>query len=720
MRFCVPLTLEEPAAPPSDGDGADWGGKARSLLRLAAAGLPVPPAFVVSASLFRTMRASGPALPERIDGEADLLALDRARSALQTAAFPDGFSDELRAQLQGIDASPGARWSVRSSFTSEDKPGALAAGLFQSVVDVATDQVAAAIRAVLASALQPAALVYAQGRMITGDAAAMAVLVHPYVAGRASGSAAHDLAAGGTPIIDGPEKELDAAARAALDAAVRALGARHGAVEVEWVARADQIVFLQMRPFVAGAVAPVWPGSSALSDGDWRWDASHNPGPLSSAQAGLIRLVDERCRIGLRQRVIGGYLFYKTLTTANGTATATKSAEPTLTVAERLAATRDVVERTLAAQSTQPDLEAALERFVSLYQIIFGDLQPAARAARQALSDFLAAHAVTDDATLTALLDNVPSIADERRTLVGRVHSARTGAARAAAQAAYLARFGDETAVWDVAAPTFAEDSTFLAVHRDHDVSAAPPGDRSRTTAATLRASLPEAERAHFDRLLGQARDAVAAGEEDDHLYARVQASVRRALLREGQRLRDAGVLAAADDVFWLPLQAVRDDVADATALTSNEAATRVARGRADDEAARAQPPPLARTDRRPTTAGDPLLRGRCGAGGRVVGRAFAYPDPAGVRPDAACILVARTLLPTELPLLSVAGLITETGGVLGHVAAQARERGIPAVVSAAGACARLHTGDRVLLDGDSGTVLVLLRNVIQAPPSTV
>ncbi|HEX3695607.1 MAG TPA: PEP/pyruvate-binding domain-containing protein [Polyangia bacterium] len=703
MRFCVPLTLAEPAAPPSDDDGTDWGGKARSLVRLAAAGLPVPPAFVVGASLFRAMRASGPTLPARIDSDGGLIALDRARAALQAAAFPDGFSDELRAQLRRIDATPGARWSVRSSFTSEDQPGALAAGLFQSVLDVATDDVAAAIRTVLGSALQPAALLYARRRRITGDAAAMAVLVHPYVAPQVSGSAAYDPAAGAAPIIDGPEIKLATAARAAIDAAVRALAAAHGAVEIEWVVQACEIVFLQMRPFAAGAEAPRWPGSSALGDGDWRWDASHNPAPLSPAQAGLIRLVDERCRIGLRQRVVGGYLFYNTLTTATTDAAAT--------LADRLAATRDAVDRTLAALPKTPSLESALEAFVSLYQIIFGDLQPAARAARQALRAFMDAHGTTDDATLATLLDDVPSVASERRALAERVRGAPTDDARAHALAAYLERFGDEAAVWDVAAPTFAEDTALLDLRRAREV-AGVPGDRSKTTAATLGAALPAADRPRFDHLLGQAREAVAAGEEDDHLYARVQATVRRALLREGRRLRDAGVLAAAADVFWLPLQTVRDQAAGAATLGFREAAARVAQTRAADEAARAHPPPVVPTGRRPTIAGDLLLRGLRGAGGRVVGRAFIYPDPSGAKPDDGCILVARTLLPTELPLLSAVGLITETGGVLGHVAAQARERRIPAVVSAAGACARLHTGDRVLVDGDSGTVLVLAGDI--------
>src|SRR5258708_38075500 len=108
MRFCVPL----PPPPPEALEKTAIGGKARSLLQLAAAGLRVPPAFAVSAELFRLMRAGGPA-------------------ALRAAPFPDGFADELRQSLTSIGAGPPrARFAMRSSFASRDPPGALAAGRF--------------------------------------------------------------------------------------------------------------------------------------------------------------------------------------------------------------------------------------------------------------------------------------------------------------------------------------------------------------------------------------------------------------------------------------------------------------------------------------------------------------------------------------------------------------------------------------------------------------
>ncbi|MDB4980220.1 MAG: PEP-utilizing enzyme mobile domain, partial [Myxococcales bacterium] len=58
--------------------------------------------------------------------------------------------------------------------------------------------------------------------------------------------------------------------------------------------------------------------------------------------------------------------------------------------------------------------------------------------------------------------------------------------------------------------------------------------------------------------------------------------------------------------------------------------------------------------------------------------------------------------------LLSPVALVVETGGPLGHVAAQARERALPAVVDAPGASTAFRAGDLVLVDGDTGLAIRL------------
>lgn len=72
-------------------------------------------------------------------------------------------------------------------------------------------------------------------------------------------------------------------------------------------------------------------------------------------------------------------------------------------------------------------------------------------------------------------------------------------------------------------------------------------------------------------------------------------------------------------------------------------------------------------------------------------------------------VLVVRTLDPALAGLLgSLAGLVSETGSPLSHLAILAREYHVPAVVGVANAPSLLAEGDTVLLDGSVGTVQVV------------
>jgi pyruvate,water dikinase len=72
-------------------------------------------------------------------------------------------------------------------------------------------------------------------------------------------------------------------------------------------------------------------------------------------------------------------------------------------------------------------------------------------------------------------------------------------------------------------------------------------------------------------------------------------------------------------------------------------------------------------------------------------------------------VLVARTTNPAWTPLFySAAAVVTESGGPLSHGAVTAREMRIPAVMSVRGVLDRVQNGDRVRVNGASGTVLVM------------
>ena len=95
---------------------------------------------------------------------------------------------------------------------------------------------------------------------------------------------------------------------------------------------------------------------------------------------------------------------------------------------------------------------------------------------------------------------------------------------------------------------------------------------------------------------------------------------------------------------------------------------------------------------------------------GRVIGCITHDPSDAASK-----ILVVRSLDPALAGAVSVAsGLVAEIGSPLSHLAILAREYGVPAVAGMSGATANLHDGDRVLLDGQAGTIEVIVDG--QAP----
>ena len=55
-----------------------------------------------------------------------------------------------------------------------------------------------------------------------------------------------------------------------------------------------------------------------------------------------------------------------------------------------------------------------------------------------------------------------------------------------------------------------------------------------------------------------------------------------------------------------------------------------------------------------------------------------------------------------------IAGIVTDTGGVLSHSAIVAREFMIPGVVGTSNATREIKTGDKIRVNGSTGVVVVL------------
>ena len=189
-------------------------------------------------------------------------------------------------------------------------------------------------------------------------------------------------------------------------------------------------------------------------------------------------------------------------------------------------------------------------------------------------------------------------------------------------------------------------------------------------------------------------------------------------VLEQGRRLVEAGILEDRADAFlldgerFLELaeadQAARTDVAEVV-----RAEVEAARAHRDKHSARVPAAylfdgvPTEGLVDAPSEVADGVLVGLGASAGTATGpvrvvRSLA--DLAGV--EAGDVLVASNIDPgwtSVFPLL--AGLVTETGGILSHGAILAREYGVPTVTCVDSALVRLEPGAVVRVDGVAGTV---------------
>lgn len=490
--------------------------------------------------------------------------------------------------------------------------------------------------------------------------------------------------------------------------AEEAIGANAGA-DVEWVVDHDDIVWLvQARPIVHpdGAKPPDDRlfAFSARDPRTWTWDVTHNPDPLSPAQAGLVE------RVGnaggeVEMRVVGGYLY---------TAPSRETASPPPLDGSPSALSRFFSEDILPRVDTlldplesdpSPPLDRALAAYDEVVSLYARVVSPTLRSEKEPLRALLE-RTVNDDAgSLMAAL--VATRSD--RHLAARIRHVAGGEQSIDALLAYA---GPMAPAWDVAAPTFAEDPTpilgAVAMAREGRSGERPDDTREASMhAIRLRAILDEASQRELDAALLRAREAQELGETDDHIFFRAQAMIRRALIAVAQRWH----LADTDDIFYLELAWVADHARRDDVPTGDEIAARVAVARSAREQQSHTSMPLQFRNGRPRselprTLGTGAWRG-IGCGGRARGAVVKVRDLGSIDVDVSGrVILARALSPSQLfRVTGAAALVSVYGGPLGHGAAMARELGIPCVVGCAGAWEALSDGDELWVDGDSGLV---------------
>jgi pyruvate,water dikinase len=292
----------------------------------------------------------------------------------------------------------------------------------------------------------------------------------------------------------------------------------------------------------------------------------------------------------------------------------------------------------------------------------------------------------------------------------------------------FLSVYGHREIRMDVLYPTWGEDPApvlgFVRSYLDADEAQSPHHQQARLVKERqeqTRAVLACVEQDLVGRLFVSPilrwvlRHTQANTRERDTMHfelTRLFPPFRRLLLELGQRWSDRGILFRSDDIFYLTL----DEMGEVARLPRCMQELAHAR-RKEYETNRSRPwPDIIRDGHEiyavaevSTETVDGGLCGVAGSPGVVTGvaRVIRGPEDFG-KLQKNDILVAPLTNPVWTPLFAVAGaVITEVGGILSHGAIVAREYGIPAVLSVAGATRQVREGQRITVDGNRGIVLL-------------
>lgn len=676
---------------------ASCGGKAMGLARLIAAGVPVPTGFVIDGRAFENIAGNLEADTADL-GHVLAQAVDRIASAELPA--------ELVREVDERARELGSLVAVRSSATIEDGAAGAAAGVFSSRRAVPIAELWSAIRAVWTSALTPLAASYARRR---GGPVAIGVIVQEWIAGapvtvytRPPGAPdagelmiQRDDQLGRHSRTDLPRDiEVQHAAVLALRAET-AIAAKWGA-DVElvqlrkqhgfdlamqtWVVQARPIVHPMPRPLAApppSVIAPLLDGRT------WTWDVAHNPDPLSPAQQALVERVADIAPCQLK--VVAGFLYSSPLTVPRPTVSAKQD------FCTRVAELEARCERVLAGDGDP------FEKYLGFYRIWACELAPLIAATKGRLvAELRAAGHERPELLAASLIGSRPSAVEVTLAAAARGDLSEDDVIRS---------LGCLAPAWDVAVPTYGEQpgllrdaiararagaATLARTRRPTPSTLVPAGEDAPRVSASMSARLAReaAIAVEHEAAVELARAAADCAERDDVLFARAQRIVRGALLVRG------ATLGIGDDIFW-----ITDETGSIQDLRRRASAARNAAMRAAHWKM-----PLV-VGGAPATPG-PALHG-VGTGPRVSGRVVRFASLASaIAVGAGDVVVTRAVTPALAVMVAgCAALVSETGGLLDHGAALARELGIPCVVGCRDAWSLLFDGMLVTVDGDGGAI---------------
>lgn len=709
-------------------DALTVGGKAASLGALLADGVRVPDGVVLPVGF-------GAASPEA------------RRSVLADAAAELG----------------GGLFAVRSSGIAEDGAEHSFAGIYETVLGVAPEDLFTAVDRCLASATGDRVAGYHRPggdsmavliqQMIEPAAAGVALTADPLSGDRdscvvtavrglgerlVSGVALGDewtVIGGRASARRRPEGAIDRAQAEGVAAEARRIAGMRGAPhDIEWALDAGGTLWiLQARPMTALPPAVSWEPPAAggftrqLRFGEWI------AGPVTPLfESWLLTAMEERTHadylrlIGQRiprpyHVVVNGWYFY-TLNWATPAAFARNLPNMLWHLIRTPRVLAGITPATV--RHSYPIVERQWRT----------DLQPRYRAAVEAAERRVELMEATE---LPALIDELADLAGEAFTLVtalagagyklelnlatfyrrhlatslGRSHlTLLTGFTAPMDPARHAVTSLDW---WDAPGPpggaaTRPADEHAALVERRH---------RAEEAAVTALTRSPRRLRA-FRRLLADAQHLVPVREEQVAELTMAWPVMRRAVVRIGEELASRGVIAEPDDVFFLTSDEVRWALRDGGRPTPVDVG---ARRSTRDEQARLVPPlvigrlnPMvkklfdgmssvlgAAPSKTAIVSGTPASPGRASGSVRVIRGPEQFDEL-----EHGEILVASITAPAWTPLFTrAAGVVTDVGSPAAHASIIAREYGIPAVVGCGDATARLRTGMLVTVDGSTGNV---------------
>ncbi len=711
-------------------DALEVGGKAASLGELLAAGVRVPDGVVLTA------------------GVAELTAEDRTVL--------------LRAGVGDLGVGP---FAVRSSGIAEDGADHSYAGIFESVLDVSAEGLAAATDRCLASAQAARVAGYESTagtdhrmavivqQMIRPVAAGVVLTADPINGDRdvcvvtavrglgerlVSGVAAGDewvVRADTATARRSPERAIEGRqARRVAEEAQRIAVARGTPQDIEWAIDADDTVWiLQARPMTALPPDVSWdpPARGAytrtLRFGEWI------PEPVTPLfESWLLSAMEERLHALLRELIgqraprphhviVNGWYFYS-INWLSGAAMARSFPSMVWHLIRPPHTTAGIIPPTVRY------VVAPIEREWR------DDVQPRYRAAVAAAEAKVEALPV---ARLPALIDEMADLAGEYFTSVAaltgaaykmemnlaRSYRRHLGKSLGGSHLPLLAGFEPPTdpgrhavASLDWWRPPLPSTASATRPAQDH-ARLVETREAAEAAAFQVLASSPRRLRS-FRRLLAETQHLVPIREEQAAELTIAWPVMRRAVLRIGEALVARGEIGEADDVFFLSraeaLAALGGGHLPATIDVAGRRALR------EEQARLVAPLVVGRMNRivrsllgsyprflgavrseGALVTGTPASAGRATGLVRVVRGPHEFDD---LQPGE--ILVAPLTAPAWTPLFTrAAAVVTDVGSAAAHASIIAREYGIPAVVGCGDATARLRTGMRVTVDGGTGNV---------------